>query len=414
VPGAAAARVALLVQPFDINGVPPDRAHLVHGFRHELIACLVRFREWYVVDGPAMPPGRTDARVSVRYAVSATAYQAGDRISMLLTLVEQASGIFVWSERVELSLENWFEAQQRILRRIAASFNAQLSTARLMRLAGEPDVSLEAYDRWLRGQAMIFSFSADPEARAVPLLQETVERMPGFAPAWSGLAQALNNRHIGRPGVTRDREREQTALGYARRAVELDPTDSRAHLAFAWAQALADRHAQGETNVALALELNPFDSWTLMSAAMFFGFSGDHERARQLAEQSLQTALAPGRTHWVYYGTIAFLAGEYELAAETLERAEEVISQTQGWRAAALAHLGREREAQAAAQRFLATCRARWCGTGAATESAITTWMLVQQPIRLPADWARLAQGLRRAGLPAAGAAHGNWYVDFA
>ena len=52
------------------------------------------------------------------------------------------------------------------MRRIASSLNVQLSAERLIRLAAEPDVSLEVYDRWLRGQAMILQFSPDNWKRA--------------------------------------------------------------------------------------------------------------------------------------------------------------------------------------------------------------------------------------------------------
>ena len=76
-------RIALLVEAFAVNGVAPEQAHLVHGFRHDLIARLVRFREWFVLDGaPAVP---VDVRVGSRYRIGATGYQAGTRISMVLT-----------------------------------------------------------------------------------------------------------------------------------------------------------------------------------------------------------------------------------------------------------------------------------------------------------------------------------------
>ena len=51
--------------------------------------------------------------------------------------------------------EFWFGTQQRIIRRIATALNVQLSAERLKRLAGEPDVSLDVYDRWLRGQNLM-------------------------------------------------------------------------------------------------------------------------------------------------------------------------------------------------------------------------------------------------------------------
>ena len=54
-----------------------------------------------------------------------------------LTVKDEATGTFIWSESFRLSMANWFEAQQRIIRRIATSLNVQLSAERLVRLAGE-------------------------------------------------------------------------------------------------------------------------------------------------------------------------------------------------------------------------------------------------------------------------------------
>lgn len=408
---AVAARVALLVEPFSMNGVPPERTHLVHGFRHELVACLARFREWYIIDGGVLPP-QDDARVSLRYGITATAYQAGDRISMMLTLSEQPSGLVIWSERTDLSLENWFEAQQTLMRRIAIGLNLHLSNARLMKLSAEPDISLEAYDTWLRAQSLQLQFDPETCERAYAMLQEAVKRTPNFAPAWSSLAQIANALHIVRPGVWRARERETESLRNARHAVELDPTDSRSQLCMGWSLTMAGRHAQGELHMRLALDLNPFDPWTLMSAALFHSFCGEHARAMELATRSLETALVPTRTQWGYHVTIAYLAGDDEAAIDACDRAEDVIRTLPAWRAAALANLGRKVEAAQAASRFIETLRGTWYRPEARSSAAMTRWLLHLYPLRHARDWGRLRDGLGAAGLPVAGAAHGDWYTE--
>src|SRR4030088_1639623 len=157
----ASARIRLVLRPFAMHGVDSDHAHLVQGFSLHLAACLVRFREWSVVDRPpaavALPLDSAP-----QYCIETTAYQAGAEINMVMVLRDEATGIYVWSESLRLGLDNWFETQQRIIRRIATSLNVQLSAERLMRLAGEPDVSLDVHDRWLRGQNLMMRF--DPES----------------------------------------------------------------------------------------------------------------------------------------------------------------------------------------------------------------------------------------------------------
>ena len=90
----SAPKIALMLSPFEMNGVGPDKAHLVTGFRHHLAACLVRFREWSVVDNSlgtiSLPI--TQARAAHQYSFEATAYQAGPIINMVLTLRENAQG----------------------------------------------------------------------------------------------------------------------------------------------------------------------------------------------------------------------------------------------------------------------------------------------------------------------------------
>ena len=74
------AKIAILVDPFSMNGVSADRVHLVTGFRHHLIACLTKFREWYVGDGTAQqPPASGNVRQLRAHSVAATAYQTVTR-----------------------------------------------------------------------------------------------------------------------------------------------------------------------------------------------------------------------------------------------------------------------------------------------------------------------------------------------
>ena len=91
--------LSVQITEFGANGIDPSRAHLVAGFRHELIACLAKFREWRVVDAAATRTGGDS-----RYELEATAYQAGASIQMVLTLRDGDRGVFVWSERFDLRL----------------------------------------------------------------------------------------------------------------------------------------------------------------------------------------------------------------------------------------------------------------------------------------------------------------------
>jgi DNA-binding SARP family transcriptional activator/TolB-like protein len=396
----APVKICLVLQPFAMHGVDSDHAYLVHGFHQHLAASLVRFREWSVVDRPPteVAPALLDS--AARYSIETTAYQAGTEINVVMVLRDDSTGIYVWSEGFQLGLNNWFDAQQRIIRRIATILNVQLSAERLMRLAGEPDVSLDIYDRWLRGQSLMAKFDPESWQRAVTIFLETIRENPSFSPAYSSLVQINNIEHFVHPGLFRDREKAKVTLDLAKAAVQLDPVDSRAHLCYGWSSVMARREAEAAPHMDLACELNDNDPWTLLSCALYCAFCGSIEQAQLRASQSLALSLAPSYLEWAYHGTIRFLCGDYAGALAACDRAHSATHLLPAWRAAALFRLGEPVMAREEAQRLLNGIRSFWVGSSAPTDEAVASWALQAHPISIRSRWETLRDGLRGAGLP--------------
>jgi DNA-binding SARP family transcriptional activator/TolB-like protein len=403
-PPPVASKPALFVDAFGMNGIDPDRVHLVEGFRIELIACLTRFREWYVSSTEIADADEAGGvRVSARYAVITTAYQTGAAINVVMVLQERPSGLAIWGERFELRLDQWFEAQHHIVRRIAATLNVQVSSERLERLSHMPDVSLESYDVWLRGQWITRNFNAEEWNRVVEMFAQGIEQAPSFSSLYSGLVQMNNAVHFMQPGMFRDPERAARTLALAQKAVALDPRDSRAELCLGWAFAMSKRYAAAEVHMDLACSLNTNDSWTLISAAMFYAFCGDADRARALADQAMEMTVSPIPRHWVYEASIRFLRGDHEGALEAADRARDTLLTIPAVRAAALAHLGRAEEAHLDVARFFEGARANWVSDEVPTDRMIASWLLQAYPISRIEVWERLRDGLAAVGIPVEG-----------
>jgi DNA-binding SARP family transcriptional activator len=400
-PAPEVARMVLELAAFGVTGVDADKLHLVQGFRHHLIACLVCFREWSVAEGPiaAVPGG-----VGSRFLVEGNFYQAGRAIHAVLTLRDRDAGTFAWSHPFELRLDRLFEEQRRLVQRIASSLNVNVSAERLRRVAGESDVSLDAYDRWLRARAMIAHFTPENWNRAATLLAETIDLAPDYSPPYSTLVQMRNSLHIVHPGLPLDTAALERTIALARQAVLLDPRDSRAELCLGWSLALARRFGEAGRRMELACELNPNDSWTLMAAALFHAFDGDTARAQALSRHALAMTLAPNHAYWVYETSIRYLAGEDEAAAAAAEQAGTSVPPVLAWRAAALQRLGRKVEAAECAERFLAMARTNWRGPGNPDGPAIARWFLGLFPIRRVQEWERLRAGIAAAAITTEGA----------
>jgi len=375
-------------------------------FRHELLACLVRFREWQIVDHgdmqrvaqPALDPGgRSD---SGYYIVESSAYGSQSGTHLVLTLRDFVNASYVWSERFDLSAANWFDVQREIARRIAAALRINISAERITRLAHRPNLPVVLHDRWVQGQALFNGYRADEFGQAEQIFRNITERDDGFSPAFSSLAQLKNSRHLAAPGSWRSAETEAESLAFAQRAAQIDPIDSRAQLCLAWSQAMAGMYDAAHPSFQSAVALNDGDPWTLTSAAHGFAFLGDMDQARLLERQMLDIVQIPSRTQWAYLVGTRFLHGDYAGSLDAAQAAQDIISNLPGWRAATLHHLGRHDEARAEMQRFLMLIRNNWHGAEAADDEAIIRWFLHNFPIHRRDDWERLRDGVHGAGAP--------------
>ena len=388
-------RLVLAIGEFNADGIDPDRAYLIRGFRHELISSLIRFRDWVVLDQPSENNGAAALSESdTVYRIDATLLPGSGGVTLVLTLKDGEAGHYVWSDRHNISLEEWFSAQQLIVRRIAMALNVNISAERLSRISGKPDVSLDVYDRWLRGQALSLRWRPEYRPRAEAIFRSIIEEAPGFAPAYSSLVQIMNSNHHVFPGQFRTREREREALSLAKRSVQLDPLDSKTHLCLAWAQAMNSHFEQAELSFNLAYELNENDPWTVLSASHGLAFCDKLDSASKLAGQSIDLGLGSSALNWGYQVGIRFLCGDYEGSIAAADKAQDVIYNLPAWKAAALFHLGRKDESRAEARRFCDLIRTVWHSDVEPDDQTIYRWLLHAFPIRRQEAWSKLRDGL--------------------
>jgi DNA-binding SARP family transcriptional activator/TolB-like protein len=387
---------AIVVTDFDIADIAPEQRGMIRAFRHELIASLVRFRDWSIIDGGEAV---SHAQVPNAYRIDGTALPDESGPRFILTLKDSVDGRFVWSERFSIVEHGWRPAQQRIIRRIAGALDINLSTERLTQIAGSPELSLALHDRWLRGHAMSFQWRPDDEARAESIFRSLIEEAPSFAPAYASLVQILNSRHLVFPGIPRTLDRHQEALRFAKMAVQLDPLDTRAHLSLGWANAMSGNYDKAPVSYQLACDLNPNDPWTLVSASLGFAYCGDTAQATAAADMALDLGLGISRLHWAYQAGIRFVLGDYAGSIAAAENAGDALYYLGGWKAAAHGLVGDREAARAEGARFVETVRGAWFGDPDPDEADVAQWLLHCFPIADRKVWGALRDGLAIAGL---------------
>ncbi len=400
-PDAASGRptVVIRLDPFSVQGIEASKSYLISGFRHSLTASLVRFREWIIVDSAQPTAGaRTDSESD--YALQATLYEVDGAIEVVLTLIRTQDSRYLWSQIIRLQLDRWLATQHDIIRGIASTLQLHISAERLSRGVDQPEISVTAFDQWLRAQAAAFSLERNRLNEARQSLTAVARSNPTYSPIFSALAQLDNVECMIRPGVYRTPLSSQTAIENARRATQLDAVDSRAHLALAWAYAFRWDFEAAIPHMRLAVDLNESDPWPTISAALFWAFANDMGKATDAVRAVLRRTSVISPVARAYIGKVYFLSGDFEGALNVFEDLTIAPTPIAAWTAAAMGFLGRTDDAARAARKFIDLSRADWEYSTEPTDEAITSWFAHAYPFREKSQWEGIREGLRYARLP--------------
>lgn len=364
---------SLAILPIQLAGDSGKTAALAQIFRVELISRLSRFREFEVIDSQQKADaGEFALEIAVLHS---------DHFHLVVTLSQTADGRILWSDRFTRIADALFAHLQRVAGAVAAACSLNLSRAQLARVGGGSALP-SALDAWIQSQDLIRQFRPKAWARADRLLGQAIADDANFSMAHSARAQLRHIRHLIHPGESLDINGLRDGRRLANRAIELDPWDSRGHLARGWSSMLMRDYAHARAAFVTALEINPDDPWTVISSALAAAFDDDRPLAEELADRGLREGWTTTATTWSYLATIRFLQNDPEGCIAAAENAETGIANIAAWKAAAHWRLGQFDEAAAAWQEFETLIHPNWSGPIPFDTGSALSWFQAAFPIR--------------------------------
>jgi len=223
----------LIVLPFNNLSNVEDNDFLVDGIVEDLITEFSRINSIEVISrntafslkGKEIENTKIAAEFGIDFIATGSIRSSGNRIRISVDLTDPAIGSSIWSERYDGTMDDVFEVQDEIVRKVIVALVGKLEMAGLERAKRKPTENLTSYEYLLRGRDFHHKFSKEGVLSAIEMLDKSIEADPNNAQAYAWRACSLG-QGLGRGYLEGDQETHfQKLQSLIQKALELDEND---------------------------------------------------------------------------------------------------------------------------------------------------------------------------------------------
>jgi len=292
---------SIAVLPLDNRSGDPSQDYFVDGMTDELITDLAKISALRVISRTSVMRYKLTNKglpeiareLNVDGIVEGSVLRSGQRVRITAQLLHAPTDKHLWAETYDRDLGDVLKLQSEVAQAIAQQVRVQLTPPQEAQFRSSRPVNPEAYEAYLRGRYYLSNqfTMAQPLNAARSYFEESIQKDPGFALAYSGLADSYAYlgffRQVSPDGAYRP------AKEALRKALELDDSIGEAHDTLgllSWTYEWDWDAAEREFNRAIALA--PSYSCAHEDRSIYLGFTG--RRAEALAEIAKSSELDPG------------------------------------------------------------------------------------------------------------------------
>ncbi len=321
---------SLAVLPFENVSRDPEHEYLSDGIAGSLINVLATVPKLRVMAqstvlryrGRGIDPQTAGRELNVRAVLTGRIMQSGESLRIGTELVDVATGSQLWGAQYDRKLGDIFAIQDDISGEISEKLRLKLTGAEKRRLAKRPTDDPEAYRLYLKGRYHWDRWTEDGFYKAIEYFRQAVEKDPGYALAYSGLADSYVL--LGWNSYLPPKDAFPKGKMAAMRALRLDPDLGEAHTSLAAVLWLYDwQWEDSQAEFTRSLTLNPAyptaNHWYaeyLMTMGRSVEAVARMKKSQKLDPLSLIISVAIG---WALY-----MGRRYDDAIEQLRRTVEL------------------------------------------------------------------------------------------
>ena len=277
----------------------PEQEYFADGMTEELITELSRLSSLKVISRTSVMQYKGEKRkplpqiareLDVDGVIEGSVLRSGNRVRIAAQLIYAPTDQHLWVETYERDLGDVLKLQGEVAEAIAQQIRLKLTPEQLVRLHQARAVNPEAFEAYLIANSFNQMIGPQEIKKAQSYFEKAIQKDPGFAPAYVGLARCYFN--LGQSRWLPPRDAYEPAKQAARKALELDEKNCHAHSTLAWLSLRYDWDWQtAERELRYAIELCPNDARARWNHAYYTAWTG--RGAEALAEMASTREIDP-------------------------------------------------------------------------------------------------------------------------
>ncbi len=326
--GAAILSIAVL--PFENQSQDAETEYLSDGITESIINSLTQLPNVKVIarssvfryKGQKVDPLKAGQELGVQAVLTGRLIQHGDNLAISAELLDVSENKQIWGDQYNEKMADILSLQRTISSQITNNLRLKLSGADQNRVARRYTENAEAYQLYLKGRFLWNKRTSESFAKSVEYFNQAIERDPGYALAYAGLADTWYSRGWYR--YVEPKDAYEKAKAAANKSLEIDANLAEGHAILAAIKTVYDWDWQGaEREFKLAIQLNPNYATAHQRYSLFLPALGRFDEAIAEARRAreLDPLALPINEN---LGDILYLARRYDEAIEQLRKTLEL------------------------------------------------------------------------------------------
>jgi adenylate cyclase len=165
---------SIVVLPFDNMSAEPGQDYLADGIVEAITAALSCIRSFFVIarssaftyKGRATNAREVGKELGVAYLLEGSVQKAGNRLRIIVQLIETEGGAHVWSSRFDGAIDDFFDLEDRITEQVAGALQPSIRIAEIERSRRKRPQDLGSYDFTMRAMPHVWALEKEESAKA--------------------------------------------------------------------------------------------------------------------------------------------------------------------------------------------------------------------------------------------------------